>query len=302
MYNTFTILNLTIQQHANIAKKNIISNFINNIDWDKIISIIISKSITFILICITFALINSLGKKLIRKLILHTSKKQTQISDGRIRTIYTLVNNIFHYVMLFFLIYAILSLFGIPVGTLLAGAGIASVALGLGAQGFVTDVVTGFFILLEQQFVVGDNVKVSNIEGTVYAIGLRTTQILSADGTLNFVPNRNITIVSNMSRNPMRAVINIRIEPTTNIEKMTKIIEKVNKTLKNDDITSGPIIQGPVDIGKGELVFRVIIMVKNGSQAIIQREFLHAYLEALKDAGITVPTSPLELSMNQSEK
>ena len=279
--------------------------FIEKINWDKIISLVISKAIILVLICFAFVVINSLGKKLIRKLILHTTKKEKKksyIADGRIRTIYTLVNNIFHYTMLFFLIYALLSLFGIPVGTLIAGAGIASVALGLGAKGFVTDVVNGFFILLEQQFVVGDSVKIAGIEGTVHAIGLRTTQLISSDGTLHFIPNREITTVANMSRNPMRAVINIRIQPQTDIQKMTTIIEQVNQKLNpddNQDIVSGPTVQGPVDVGKGELIYRVVIIAKNGAQAIIQREFLHAYLEALTKAGIRVPTSPIELSPDQ---
>ena len=293
-------------KNSKIAKDpGIWMRFIEKIDWDKIISLVISKAIILVLICFAFVVINSLGKKLIRKLILHTTKKEKKgsyIADGRIRTIYTLVNNIFHYTMLFFLIYALLSLFGIPVGTLIAGAGIASVALGLGAKGFVTDVVNGFFILLEQQFVVGDSVKIAGIEGTVHAIGLRTTQLISSDGTLHFIPNREITTVANMSRNPMRAVINIRIQPQTDIQKMTTVIEQVNQKLDpddNQDIVSGPTVQGPVDVGKGELVYRVVIIAKNGAQAIVQREFLHAYLEALTKAGIKVPTSPIELSSNQ---
>lgn len=292
---------ISAQVTTSVTKQtNILMNYIQSIDWDKVLSVIINKTMIFILICISFSIINSLGKKFIKRVILHTkSKKDTPIADGRIRTIYTLVNNIFHYTMLFFLIYALLSLFGIPVGTLLAGAGIASVALGLGAQGFVTDVVTGFFILLEQQFVVGDSVKIAGIEGTIHAIGLRTTQIISADGTLHFVPNRNITIVSNMSRNPMRAVVNIRITPQTDINKMNAIIEQANNVLKATyaaDITEGPTIQGPVDVGKGELVYRVVIMTKNGAQAKIQREFLHEYLKELTDAGIKIPTSPIDLA------
>lgn len=309
MFNNFNFVLAT--NNTKVAKTvseqtNVWMRFTHSIDWNKVFSILITKTISFVLICLLFTILNSFGKKLIRRVILHTTKKEKKgsyIADGRVRTIYTLVNNIFHYTMLFFLIYALLSLFGIPVGTLLAGAGIASVALGLGAQGFVTDVVTGFFILLEQQFVVGDTVKIAGIEGTIHAIGLRTTQVLGADGTLHFVPNRNITIVSNMSRNPMRAVVNIRIEPDTNINEMTKIIKAVNQELDNqdnNDIVSGPTIQGPVDIGKGELVYRVIIMTKSGAQAIIQRKYLHAYLNALAQAGIKVPTSPIDLSADKN--
>lgn len=308
---TYPIIAATVLEKAKNTKitkePGIWIHFLKQINWNQIISIIISKVIILITICITFLIINSLGKKLIRKLILHTTKKDknnSYISDGRIRTIYTLVNNTFRYTMLFFLIYALLSLFGIPVGTLIASAGIASVALGLGAKGFVTDVVNGFFILLEQQFVVGEIVKIAGSKGTVHAIGLRTTQLISDDGTLHFIPNRKITTVDNLSRNPMQAVVNMRINPSTDIKKMTEIIKKVNQRLTSDnsDIISGPTIQGPVDIGNGEIIFRVVIITKNGTQTAIQRRFLHAYLEALNNEGIKIPTAPLELSLSKSQQ
>lgn len=307
-YPFITATVLEKAKNAKITKEpGIWMRFIKQINWNQVISIVITKIIILIAICTTFLIINSLGKKIIRKLILHTTKKDKKnsyISDGRIRTIYTLVNNTFRYTMLFFLIYALLSLFGIPVGTLIASAGIASVALGLGAKGFVTDVVNGFFILLEQQFVVGDNVKIAGSEGTVHAIGLRTTQLISSDGTLHFIPNREITTVDNLSRNPMQAVINMRISPLIDIQKMTKIVKEVNQELapKDNNIVNGPTIQGLVDIGNGELVFRIVIITKNGSQAAIQRKFLHSYLEALNDAGIKIPTTPLELAPNENKQ
>ena len=114
-----------------------------------------------------------------------------------------------NYVLYFFLIYCLLSILGVPVSSLLAGAGLAGVALGLGAQGFLSDVVNGFFILLENQFEVGDAVEVGAVTGLVSTVGIRTTQIRGFDGTLHFIPNRNITIVSNKSRGDMRAQIHI---------------------------------------------------------------------------------------------
>ncbi len=126
-------------------------------------------------------------------------------------TVKALVLNIYRYTCYFFLLYAILSEIGVPVGTLIAGAGIFSLALGLGAQSLVSDIVTGFFILLEQQLDVGDTVQIGQIKGTVTALGIRTTQVTSSDGTLNFIPNRNITIVQNLSRNNMVSNVDIRI-------------------------------------------------------------------------------------------
>ncbi len=177
-------------------------------------------------------------------------------------------------------------------------AGILSVALGLGAQGFVTDIVTGFFILLEEQFSVGEYVRLGNVQGTIHAVGLRTTQILGDDGALHFIPNRSITVVSNFSRNDMRALIDVLIDPNKDIKEMESIIGQVNEKLTPNyaEITEPPKILGTVDTGNGRLVLRVIIYTKNGAQASVQREFLSAYLAALNEAGFKIPIAPLNLS------
>ena len=97
-----------------------------------------------------------------------------------------------------------MSILGLPVSSLLAGAGIAGVAIGMGAQGFLSDVINGFFILFERQLDVGDEVVLTNgpitVSGKVVSVGIRTTQLRSDDQALHFVPNRNITVVSNFSR------------------------------------------------------------------------------------------------------
>ncbi|MSE22575.1 mechanosensitive ion channel, partial [Lactobacillus parabuchneri] len=96
-------------------------------------------------------------------------------------------------------------------------------------QGFVTDIVSGFFILLERQIEVGEYVQIGTIKGTVTAVGLRTTQVVGDDGTLNFIPNRTITTIANMSRNNMTAMIQVGIFPQTPVDQVIKIIRKVNQ-------------------------------------------------------------------------
>ncbi len=118
---------------------------------------------------------------------------------------------------------------GIPVGTLIAGAGIFSLAIGLGAQGFVSDIVSGFFILFEHQIDVGDHVIINNINGIVVAVGLRTTQIRSSNGTLNFIPNRSITTISNLSRGNIQAIVDIRITPEAPIKKLKTLWQMLTK-------------------------------------------------------------------------
>ncbi|BDZ31286.1 mechanosensitive ion channel [Lactiplantibacillus sp. WILCCON 0030] len=264
------------------------------IDWQQIVLNIGGKIIEIVLFSLLFWLIDRIGKHLIHHVFI-TNANTNDTASNRISTIFTLLFNIFTYIIIFFWLYAILSVLGVPVGTLIASAGIFSVALGLGAQGFVSDIVTGFFILLEDQFDVGDYVKIETIEGTVSAMGLRTTQITSADGTLNFVPNRKILIISNQSRNDMRVLIDLHITASTTTTELTKAIEATNKKLVPNypDIIGQPDIQGVTTQTDGTLVFRVQFYVKNGMQFAIQRDFLAAYLAAAKAAGIQLPSLSL---------
>lgn len=267
------------------------------IDWQQIIINIGGKIIEIILFVLLFWVIDRLGKRLVHHLFL-SNASTSDTANNRISTIFTLTLNIYHYIIMFFGIYAVLSVLGVPVGTLIASAGIFSVALGLGAQGFVSDIVTGFFILLEDQIDVGDSVKIESIEGTVTAIGLRTTQVTSPDGTLNFIPNRKILIISNQSRNDMRVLIDLYIEPHTAIKTLTDTVQSTNTTLvpQYPDIIGEPDIQGVTTQSDGTLVFRVQFYVKNGMQYTIQRDFLAAYLAAAKAAGINLPSPRLNLN------
>lgn len=269
------------------------SKFIEHYDWEKLLNTVTSRLFQFILLSILFLIIRWVGKAIIQKAFnKYRDSKLATVSANRTDTIHSLVLNIFTYIILFFWIYALLTLIGVPVGTLIAGAGIFSLALGLGAQGFVSDIVTGFFILLEQQLDVGDAVKINAIEGTVTAIGLRTTQVTSYDGTLNFIPNRNIQIVSNLSRNAMRALIEIKVNPNTPIDDITKIIKEVNEQLtpKFPEITKGPTYLGTSISADGHLALQVIVYTTPGEQFTVQRAFLSAYLRAIREAGISLPT------------
>ncbi len=217
----------------------------------------------------------------------------------RAKTIRTLLDNIFNYTLFFFYIYTILTILGVPIGSLLAGAGIAGLAIGLGAQGFMNDIITGFFILMEQQLDIGDYVKLQNIniEGNVIALGLRTTQLKGKDGTLHFIPNRNITTISNQSRFQMRAFIDIPISPREDFEQVKQIVSQTNETVKKTlpSITEGPTISGLTDLGNGRFIYRTIVYTQNGQQSTVQEILLKKQMEELTKAGIKIPETPLLL-------
>lgn len=207
-----------------------ISNYLTNLSWREIGRRLANRCLSFVLITLAFLFILWLGKKLIDYSFRH-SKRFRGLNVHRLATFHSLTNNIFRYTCLFFYLYAVLELLGIPVGTLVAGAGIFSIALGLGAQGFVSDVVNGIFILTEQQIDVGDTVEIGTIKGTVTALGLRTTQVTSSNGTLNFIPNRNISIVRNFSRNNMVATVDLNLPTGAPLEKITQLIQQENDQL-----------------------------------------------------------------------
>ncbi|WP_076461246.1 mechanosensitive ion channel family protein [Limosilactobacillus caccae] len=255
-----------------------------DLSWHELSQQILSKFLLIILTFLLFMFILWLGKLIIVHLFQESTKYNLLKNSNRMATVRTLALNIYRYTCYFFLLYAILSEIGVPVGTLLAGAGIFSLALGLGAQGFVSDVVTGFFILLEQQLDVGDTVQIGQIKGTVTALGIRTTQITSSDGTLNYIPNRNITIVQNLSRNNMVSNVDIHITSKTPLNQVEDVVNQVNDKLVPEykDAQANPVVVGPVVNPDGSLVFRVTITAVSGEQSAVASHFLAAYLKELR--------------------
>lgn len=270
------------------------SNYIvrwwNSIDWTDIIAQVMTKSIHILFILILFMVIRRIIKFFLKRAFSTRSKRQT-FSINRRNTIYKMVDNAVSYALSFFLIYTLLSIMGIPVSTLLAGAGIAGIAIGLGAQSFISDIVNGFFILLENQFDVGDSVTIGEFSGSVVSIGLRSTQLKGFDGTHHFLPNHTIDAISNNSRNDMRALIELTLYPDSDFEKIKSIIEEKNNQLVNEypEIVRGPNYVGPTNLGNGLVTFSVVFYTLNGQQFHIRDTFLAEYLAALKEANIELP-------------
>ena len=130
-----------------------------DLSWHEISQQLLSKFLLIIVTFVLFLILLWVGRVIIVHLFQESKKYNVLKNSNRMATVKALVLNIYRYTCYFFLLYAILSEIGVPVGTLIAGAGIFSLALGLGAQSLVSDIVTGFFILLEQQLDVGDTAR-----------------------------------------------------------------------------------------------------------------------------------------------
>lgn len=279
---------------------NIISKYIERLQVEEIAVDIISKIVSLLLLLIVFLI----AKRVLNFIFTHAIAKSISLSrqtEARKKTIVKLLHNIMSYTLYFFFISWVLSILGVPVSSLLAGAGLAGVALGLGAQGFLTDVVNGFFILLENQFEVGDSVVIGSVEGNISSVGIRTTQIRGFDGTLHFITNRNITVVSNKSRGDMRVQIDIPIYAHTDLAKVSNIIKTINKEQLPafPEIVGSPTILGPCTNTTAQLVFRVDIFVQNGKQNYIYSNFYRLYQEALLENDISLPTMYANLTLSK---
>ncbi|MEK4971915.1 mechanosensitive ion channel domain-containing protein [Niallia sp. FSL R7-0648] len=222
------------------VKKNI-----RNIEWGDFLLDTSFVTIKILLILLSYIFIKKMAKKVINKLF-ETYIQKHSISRGRAFTLESLTNNVITYVLFFILIITILQLLGIDATAILAGAGIIGLAVGFGAQGLVSDLVSGFFLLLEKQLEVGELVSIGDFSGTVEQVGLRTTQIRAADGTLHFIPNREITQLSNHSRGEMQALVDIDISVHNDLPKTLEILKPLCERIakENPVITDGPDVIG----------------------------------------------------------
>lgn len=260
-----------------------------SLNFETMLETAIGIGLKLLLLMVAYAIIYPIGKKLISK-ILHSSTNKQKISEARVITLEKLLLNIYSYILIFIFITMIFSVFDLDIGPLIASAGVVGLAIGFGAQGLVSDIVTGFFILLEKQIEVGEYVTTAGYDGIVEEIGLRTTQIRSFDGTLNFIPNRQLEGISNHSRGTMRALVDIGISYDDNIDFAMQILQDVCETFSTDErFVEGPQVIGVQSLGSSDVVLRVIGHTQNMEQWQCEREMRKAIKEAFDKNGIEIP-------------
>lgn len=259
------------------------------INWERIGINFLQHFLQIILITVLFLILNRIGKRIIKKSFERNDLIANQ--SARSQTVFAVTKNIFKYSIMFFYIYTILSNLGVPVGTLIAGAGILSVAIGLGTQGIVSDIINGLTILIEGQLRVGDSVTIQAIDGTVISIGLRTIELRAVDGTLHYLPNRSVSTVSNHSRGSQNVNIFLRISDPFEIDRAKDLIRDQLSNIKNDSdkIKSSPIIQAPViEKNRGYLGVQISFRVKPGYQSAMQTMILDRCLRILSQEKIKI--------------
>ena len=259
------------------------------VDWAHLLDVIVEYGFKILVLIIALRIINPIGKKIINK-ALNRAENNKKLSAARIQTLEKLLLNVFSYVIFFLFIVMFFGIIEQPIGPLLAGAGVIGLAIGFGAQGLVSDIVTGFFILLERQIDVGDYITVASYDGVVEEIGLRTTQIRGFDGTLHFIPNREINSVSNHSRGNMRALVDIGVSYEENMDQALGILNNVCEQFQKDErFVDGPNVIGVQEFGTSEIVLRIIGKTINNEQWGAERDIRKAIIEAFNANDIKIP-------------
>jgi len=233
-------------------------------------------------------LVINLGQLTIKQLF----EQHKNFMEGRkVQTLEVLLRSVLNYSVFFVAGLMILQVFNVNTSAILASAGILGLAIGFGAQSIVKDVIGGFFILLEDQFNVGDFVEAAGVVGTVEEIGLRTCKIRQWTGELHIIPNGEISNVTNYNRGQMLAVVTIGIAYEEDIDQAIEVLQQecARAYQEMESILALPQVQGVTELADSSVNIRAIAPAKPGEQWAVERELRRRFKYALDRAGIEIP-------------
>lgn len=218
---------------------------------------------------------------------LHVRTLPPGVSVQQVRTVTGVATSIIVFVIFFVAALEVLSLVGLNLGPMLASAGIAGLAIGFGAQALVRDFINGFFILLENQYDIGDTVRVAGVKGTVERMSLRRTVLRDDDGTVHTVPNSSIQIVSNATRDWSQIALRVTAAYSEPDEKVVRLLREVGEEVRQDPAFSADIV-GRVDvagierIGNGEVEYLMLLKTRPNKQFGASRELRRRIKESFE--------------------
>ncbi|GGF17613.1 mechanosensitive ion channel protein MscS [Halobacillus andaensis] len=268
--------------------------------WDEAVDYVTGPELWFavghgtlkiILILIISYLIIKVGQRLISQFFLRRREGPFSITERREATLKKLIINALTYVVYFTAFIMILETFTLDIGALLAGAGIAGLAIGFGAQNLVRDIISGFFIIFEDQFSVGDYIHASGVEGIVEEVGIRTCKIKGFTGEVHILPNGNVTQVTNYSIYNSYAIVDVSIAYEENIERAEHVIAELLEELPEiyPEMVAVPELLGVQNLGASDVVIRIMAEVEPMEHFYISRVIRKEVKTRLDMEGIEIP-------------
>ena len=244
-----------------------------------------------VIFLLAFFLIRILG--LITRKVVELSKKRPTpaLRLQQVRTLAGVIHSVGVFVIVFIALLQALPVFGVKIEPLLASAGIAGLAVGIGAQAMVKDIINGFFILVENQFEIGDTIKAAGVQGTVEEITMRRTILRDADGTLHIIPNGSIQIVSNMTRDWSQVTLHVAVDYTENSDKVIQVLRDLAQgfyedTAFHEDAVAAPEVPGIERVTGQEVDYLMLVKVRPGRQYVVARELRRRIKSAFEENNI----------------
>ena len=270
-----------------VATGNIFKNFLDN--WLNIVIVIAVLLIVIIVVRII--------ARRMRRLVDKKISDEKMVIKKRTYTFTSAVSNLIIVVASVAAILIIADQIGISVTPLLAGAGVAGIVIGFGAQSLIKDLINGTFILLEQWYQINDIVTIGDTTGTVERFNLRATVIRDIEGTVHFIPNGEINRLSNRTHAWSRALVEVGVHYSENTDRVVEVLEEVFSELMNDKKYKKVILERPTILGNGgvsklgdsSVVFTVICKVKPGEQWTISRQLRKRIKDKFDKVGIEIP-------------
>lgn len=225
---------------------------------------------------------------------LQSERLSAREAAARVRTLTTLAESAVRLTVILLTLLTILALYGVPIGPLLASAGVVGLAIGLGAQTLIRDVIAGIFIVLEDQYHVGDVINVNNISGLVEALTLRYTALRTLEGAYVIIPNGEIRIVQNLSRDWARVILDVPLVPEEDIDRVIEILQSLLTELPSDPELGSLVLEpgevfGVESIGQQQATIRIAVKTRPLEQWRVARALRRRILYALRDAGVSTP-------------
>ncbi|MCM3702577.1 mechanosensitive ion channel family protein [Paenibacillus macerans] len=247
---------------------------------------VLISALKILLIFILTRLFVKVIYRLIDRSLERREKNRLQMNPRRLVTVGELMKNITSITANFILLMLVLGEIGFELGPLLAGAGVLGLAIGFGAQALVKDVISGFFIILEDQFAVGDVIQTGTYKGTVEMIGLRSTRLVSWTGEVHIIPNGSIINVTNYSIGNALAVVDLSFSQTRRLEESIELLKAAMEKLKGSHpgVSQAPNVLGIQSMSSSEYVIRIAAECSPSKRTEVERLIQTFAKEALEDA------------------
>ncbi len=216
----------------------------------------------------------------------------------RARTVVTLISNLLRYVAIIVIVIGALCLLEVDMPTILAGVGVVALIVGFGAESLITDVVTGLFILVDNQYNVGDIIEVNGFRGTVQEIGIRTTSIVDTGGNVKIINNSDMKNILNRSDNASKAVADFPIPYETDLEKLEQKIPVLLQEIYQSNpgiMKSAPKYLGVQELADSAVVLRFVVEVGESDIYSGARILNHDLFLGFRKLGVECPFQQVDI-------